>query len=185
MGTRHRVATIWHCFKAIALNIVSKSILTPRVKHFSYFSLTQKSLCVVRCRILLKILQAQLWFQSGILLLTQDMMTKKSQSLGRFKKAKLPPWETERSQMYVFKNLPDVLMYYSDILSNLCWGKFFIKFFLSDRIFKTDKHIFYNCSCSVSVFFYLVEVSPAYDLSGNTSLTAANLLFEMICVLRL
>jgi guanidinobutyrase len=30
-----------------------------------------------------------------------------------------------------------------------------------------------------------VEVSPAYDLSGNTSLTAANLIFEMLCVLRL
>ena len=29
----------------------------------------------------------------------------------------------------------------------------------------------------------LVEVAPAYDLSGNTSLTAANLLFEMLCVL--
>jgi guanidinobutyrase len=29
----------------------------------------------------------------------------------------------------------------------------------------------------------LVEVSPAYDLSGNTSLTAANLLYEMLCVL--
>ena len=29
----------------------------------------------------------------------------------------------------------------------------------------------------------LVEVSPPYDTSGNTSLTAANLLFEMLCVL--
>lgn len=29
----------------------------------------------------------------------------------------------------------------------------------------------------------LVEVSPPYDLSGNTSLTAANLLYEMLCVL--
>jgi guanidinobutyrase len=29
----------------------------------------------------------------------------------------------------------------------------------------------------------LVEVSPIYDVSGNTSLTAANLLFEMLCVL--
>lgn len=29
----------------------------------------------------------------------------------------------------------------------------------------------------------LVEVSPPYDPSGNTALTAANLLFEMICVL--
>ncbi|MCI0431481.1 MAG: arginase family protein, partial [Rhodospirillales bacterium] len=29
----------------------------------------------------------------------------------------------------------------------------------------------------------LVEVAPAYDLSGNTALTAANLLFEMLCVL--
>ncbi|XP_035693584.1 guanidinobutyrase-like isoform X1 [Branchiostoma floridae] len=29
----------------------------------------------------------------------------------------------------------------------------------------------------------LVEVSPAYDPSGNTALTAANLLFEMLCVL--
>ena len=28
----------------------------------------------------------------------------------------------------------------------------------------------------------LVEVAPAYDTSGNTSLTAANLLFEMLCV---
>ncbi len=28
----------------------------------------------------------------------------------------------------------------------------------------------------------LVEVAPAYDASGNTSLTAANLLFEMLCV---
>jgi guanidinobutyrase len=29
----------------------------------------------------------------------------------------------------------------------------------------------------------LVEVAPAYDHSGNTALTAANLLFEMLCVL--
>jgi len=29
----------------------------------------------------------------------------------------------------------------------------------------------------------LVEVAPAYDQSGNTALTAANLLFEMLCVL--
>jgi guanidinobutyrase len=29
----------------------------------------------------------------------------------------------------------------------------------------------------------LVEVAPAYDTSGNTSLTAANLLFEMLCVM--
>lgn len=29
----------------------------------------------------------------------------------------------------------------------------------------------------------LVEVSPLYDLSGNTALLAANLLFEMLCVL--
>lgn len=29
----------------------------------------------------------------------------------------------------------------------------------------------------------LVEVSPPYDLSGNTALVAANLLFEMMCVL--
>uniref|UniRef100_A0A6B0VA24 Putative arginase family protein n=1 Tax=Ixodes ricinus TaxID=34613 RepID=A0A6B0VA24_IXORI len=29
----------------------------------------------------------------------------------------------------------------------------------------------------------LVEVSPPYDLSGNTALAAANLLFEMLCVL--
>ncbi|KFO18998.1 Agmatinase, mitochondrial [Fukomys damarensis] len=29
----------------------------------------------------------------------------------------------------------------------------------------------------------LVEVSPQYDVSGNTSLLAANLLFEMLCVL--
>ena len=29
----------------------------------------------------------------------------------------------------------------------------------------------------------LVEVSPAYDPSGNTALVAANLLFEMLCVL--
>lgn len=29
----------------------------------------------------------------------------------------------------------------------------------------------------------LVEVSPPYDASGNTSLVAANLLFEMLCVL--
>ena len=28
----------------------------------------------------------------------------------------------------------------------------------------------------------LVEVCPAYDLSGNTALMAANLLFEMLCV---
>ena len=27
----------------------------------------------------------------------------------------------------------------------------------------------------------LVEVSPPYDTSGNTSLLAANLLFEMLC----
>jgi guanidinobutyrase len=29
----------------------------------------------------------------------------------------------------------------------------------------------------------LVEVAPPYDVSGNTSLTAANLLYEMLCVL--
>ena len=29
----------------------------------------------------------------------------------------------------------------------------------------------------------LVEVSPPYDLSGNTALTGANLLYEMLCVL--
>jgi len=29
----------------------------------------------------------------------------------------------------------------------------------------------------------LVEVAPPYDVSGNTSLLAANLLFEMLCVL--
>ena len=29
----------------------------------------------------------------------------------------------------------------------------------------------------------LVEVAPVYDTSGNTSLLAANLLFEMLCVL--
>jgi guanidinobutyrase len=29
----------------------------------------------------------------------------------------------------------------------------------------------------------LVEISPPYDLSGNTSLVGANLLFEMLCVL--
>jgi len=29
----------------------------------------------------------------------------------------------------------------------------------------------------------LVEVAPAYDTSGNTALVAANLLFEMLCVL--
>jgi guanidinobutyrase len=29
----------------------------------------------------------------------------------------------------------------------------------------------------------LVEVSPPYDLSGNTSLLGANLLFEMLCVI--
>ncbi len=30
----------------------------------------------------------------------------------------------------------------------------------------------------------LVEVSPPYDTTGNTALTAANLLFEMLCVLK-
>ena len=30
----------------------------------------------------------------------------------------------------------------------------------------------------------LVEVAPAYDTTGNTALTAANLLFEMLCVFR-
>ena len=29
----------------------------------------------------------------------------------------------------------------------------------------------------------LVEVSPPYDSSGNTALLAANLLYEMLCVL--
>ena len=29
----------------------------------------------------------------------------------------------------------------------------------------------------------LVEVSPPYDPSGNTALIAANLLYEMLCVL--
>jgi guanidinobutyrase len=31
--------------------------------------------------------------------------------------------------------------------------------------------------------FDLVEVAPAYDLSGATSLLAANLVYEMLCVL--
>ena len=135
---------------------MSKSILTPRVKHFSYFSLTQKSLCVVGCRILLKILQAQLWFQSGILLLTQDMMTKKSQSLGRFKKAKLPPWETERSQMYVFKNLPDVLMYYSDILSTVtCVGESFLLNFFCRTGFSKRINIFPTTVRVQYLFFFI------------------------------
>jgi len=30
----------------------------------------------------------------------------------------------------------------------------------------------------------LVEVSPAYDTTGNTALTAANLVFEMLCALK-
>jgi guanidinobutyrase len=29
----------------------------------------------------------------------------------------------------------------------------------------------------------LVEISPPYDLSGNTALVGANLLFEMLCIL--
>jgi arginase family enzyme len=29
----------------------------------------------------------------------------------------------------------------------------------------------------------LVEVAPVYDASGNTALLAANLLFEMLCIL--
>ena len=29
----------------------------------------------------------------------------------------------------------------------------------------------------------LVEVAPAYDASGNTALLAANLLYEMLCIL--
>ena len=29
----------------------------------------------------------------------------------------------------------------------------------------------------------LVEVAPVYDTSGNTALLAANLLFEMLCIL--
>ena len=29
----------------------------------------------------------------------------------------------------------------------------------------------------------LVEVSPPYDPSGNTALTGANLLYEMLCIL--
>jgi guanidinobutyrase len=29
----------------------------------------------------------------------------------------------------------------------------------------------------------LVEVSPPYDPSGNTALTAANILYEMLCIL--
>jgi guanidinobutyrase len=29
----------------------------------------------------------------------------------------------------------------------------------------------------------MVEVAPAYDTTGTTSLTAANLLYEMLCVL--
>ena len=29
----------------------------------------------------------------------------------------------------------------------------------------------------------LVEVAPVYDASGATSLTAANMLYEMLCVL--
>jgi len=28
----------------------------------------------------------------------------------------------------------------------------------------------------------LLQVSPPYDPSGNTALTAANLLFEMLCI---
>jgi guanidinobutyrase len=33
------------------------------------------------------------------------------------------------------------------------------------------------------VGFDMVEVSPMYDTSGNTALTAANLMFEMLCIL--
>ncbi|EGW08158.1 Agmatinase, mitochondrial [Cricetulus griseus] len=33
------------------------------------------------------------------------------------------------------------------------------------------------------VGFDLMEVSPPYDLSGNTALLAANLMFEMLCAL--
>jgi guanidinobutyrase len=29
----------------------------------------------------------------------------------------------------------------------------------------------------------LVEISPPYDLSGNTSMLGANLLYEMLCIL--
>ena len=29
----------------------------------------------------------------------------------------------------------------------------------------------------------LVEVAPAYDPSGNTALVAANLLYEMLCIM--
>ncbi|MFT7137526.1 MAG: guanidinobutyrase, partial [Akkermansiaceae bacterium] len=29
----------------------------------------------------------------------------------------------------------------------------------------------------------LVEVSPPYDTTGNTALTAANILFEIMCIL--
>jgi guanidinobutyrase len=31
--------------------------------------------------------------------------------------------------------------------------------------------------------FDMVEVSPMYDTSGNTALTAANLMFEILCIL--
>ena len=40
-----------------------------------------------------------------------------------------------------------------------------------------------GCSGLELVGADLVEVSPAYDPSGNTSLLAANLLYEMLCVL--
>ena len=33
-----------------------------------------------------------------------------------------------------------------------------------------------------NAFCDLFQVSPPYDPSGNTALTAANLLFEMLCV---
>ena len=89
--------------------------------------------------------------------------------------------------MYVFKNLPDVLMYYSDILSTVtCVGESFLLNFFCRTGFSKRINIFpTTVRVQYLFFFYLVEVSPAYDLSGNTSLTAANLLFEMICVLRL
>lgn len=40
-----------------------------------------------------------------------------------------------------------------------------------------------GCNCLQIIGGDLVEVSPPYDLSGNTSLTGANLLYEMLCVL--
>ena len=44
-------------------------------------------------------------------------------------------------------------------------------------------HNYMNFSSSVHKAILLLQVSPPYDTTGTTALTAANLAFELLCIL--